>query len=120
MTARTQLIGLLDAVGFDDADASAFVARLSEAQVNDDLRWHDQERRWLSEGDPATWPAERKNLVTAHYLNGHGVSPFWVMNVYPGARLPAAQTAPAGNGKLIAGVAFVALVGLAAWVAGSK
>ena len=116
---RRTLAALLVARGFDGADADAFVARLTPAQVTQDLAWHDWESSWVDRGAPSTWPPEVRQQVAAHYLGpAHGLSPEALMHLLsrdhgsPAALVPAAQ-APAG--VVWVGVALLAVAAVAGY-----
>jgi hypothetical protein len=62
----------------------------------------------------------RKRATTT--LRAHFVDPVWMLTTYGRQQALEAPPAPpkSNTGVVVAGVAFVALVGFAAWVAGRK
>ena len=120
MNSRATLAGLLAAVGFPSDDTQRFVARLTDDQVVNELRWHDHERAMLDATPYSRWSPADRQAVNAHYLNVHFVDPVFMLTTYPGERPAEAPTPPASGGAWVAGVAFVLLIGGAAWVAGRK
>ena len=119
---RVALTDRLITAGFPDADAAAWVARLPDAQVAPELAWHDREARWFAAGPPASWTPAQRAEATDHYLRAHFVDPVWMLTTY--GRQQALGTPPplpkSNTGVVVAGLAFVGLVGFAAWVAGRK
>ena len=122
MSTRSTLTAILTARGFGVDDATAYVARLNDAQATADLAWHDREQTWLDAGPYSGWSTAQRQAVNAHYLGDpHYVDPMYLLTTYPGERPQAPQETPKSNtGVVVAGLAFVALVGAAAWAAGRK
>lgn len=119
---RIALTERLVAVGFPYEDAFAWVARLPDDQVAPELAWHDREARWFAAGPPASWTPAQRAEANDHYLHVHFVDPVWMLTTY--GRQQALQAPPAppksNTGVVVAGIAFVGIVGLAAWIAGRK
>lgn len=107
---RAELISLLVARGFDRADATAFVGRLTDQQVTEDLRWHRWEAQWFAHGAPSTWPVAIQQQVTAHYLGPAHNLAGWDLMAMDARLAPATSTPPtrpSGTGVVIVGVALV-------------
>jgi hypothetical protein len=120
MSTRSDLTTLLMARGFGPADATGYVARLTDAQAVTDLAWHRNEQRWLDSGPPSSWPLAQKQAVNAHYLGApHWVDPVFMLSTYPGERPAEPPAAPAskdsGVAGWVAGGAFLVAVGGLAW-----
>ena len=92
------------------------------SQVAHELAWHDREARWFAAGPPASWSPAQRAEASDHYLRAHFVDPVWMLTTYGRQQALEAPPAPpkSNTGVVVAGVAFVALVGFAAWVAGRK
>lgn len=106
---RDELAALLIARGFPAPDATAFVGRLSDQQVAEDLRWHRWEQSWFAQGPATSWPPEIRAQVTAHYLGpAHNLAP-WDLMAMDAALAPrtAAPTPPSGAGVAIVGVLVI-------------
>lgn len=119
---RIALTERLVAVGFPYEDAFAWVTRVPDDQVAHELAWHDREARWFAAGPPASWSPAQRAEANDHYLRAHFVDPVWMLTTYGRQRaLDAPPPPPRSNtGVVVAGLAFVGLVGFAAWVAGRK
>lgn len=119
---RVALTERLATVGFPYEDARAWVARLPDEQVSHELLWHDREAQWFAAGPPASWSPAQKAEANDHYLRAHFVDPVWMLTTYGRQQaLDAPPPPPKSNtGVVVAGLAFVGIVGLAAWIAGRK
>lgn len=106
---RAELVALLVARGFSPADSQAFAARLSDAQVAEDLRWHQWEAQHYAAGPPSSWSTAVRQQINAHYLGpAHRLAGFDLMAMQA-ANLPARQApaTPSGAGVAILGTLLV-------------
>ena len=107
---RGDLVRLLVARGFGEADAAGFVARLSDEQVRQDLAWHQWEARWFAQGSPTTWPPAIRAQVVEHYLGPAHRLAAWDVMAMSTNTAPAHAIAPAatdGTGMVVVGVVLV-------------
>lgn len=107
---RAELVALLIARGFAPDDATPFVARLSDQQVSEDLRWHRWEASHHAAGPPSSWSPAVRSQVSDHYLGpAHNVAGYDVMAMLAHGA-PERGMAPApqpGTGVAIVGVLLI-------------
>ena len=123
MSDRSMLSAVLFIRGFDTDGADDFVARLSDQQVVEDLRWHDWEQAQLDAGPPSSWTPDVQRQVSEHYLGpAHRVSPGWFLdminreNAAAGQRLANRQQSQGMSSTTIAvGVGVLALAAVVGW-----